>query len=606
MLKKITFMLILTVLLCLGMSSVAVYAATVSLTKESVETYKNDTNDYEITGDTYELAEDLTFEDPSSILLIAGPNGIVIDLNGHTMKFAHEASRIYMYNEDVTIKDSKGTGKIEFVKGYDKGLYIDNFDASKKYKLFIDSVNFYGNIITGARDESVITIKDSKIYSNFEDPKQNFQSVVVRYSKLIIDNSYIYGGVKLSGDMDFISGQIGEEGSERDSLLIIREKYSDDTDYSSCKVTFGKPDGQTDADVFVAGNRYMNTWAFDELTINHLQYGSEVMNDQAFSMDMYALDPDKLEINSFTYYGSSCNLIVLKNKLNSYGDLYGTPKEGYLNKDEAREYLKKLFAGKKIFGDVEYKDKYTSVPYVSFFQSLNANKGKAFRVGAEDGHEFTGFWDDAGGQPENPTNPEKPTKPTDEPVEATFVITGLDGVAVSFPSELIKKEDGSYSINYNKKTKVKLPNKKVMIRTGYEFAGWLDQNNKKVSTLNYKALGKLTSLTASWKANTYKIKYKLVYPEKGYKASEKIKDANKYLYDTTKVTILGEGVIASGKLDGAAVYRLKGWTTDKEKAVEGTAECMYLAGEKDLINLAGTTKKDKTLTLYPVWEKING
>lgn len=599
MFKKITGMLLLAVMFCFGMTSVTAFAASESLTQAALEKYKSGTGDYDLTGGTYVLDENL--EIGTEIHLIAGENGITIDLNGHDLTFTAPTGIISVFNKDVTIRDSKNKGAIRFYEDNYQGIAINNFDRSKNYELLVDSVVLYGNITTGSQDKSVVTIKNSKVY-NITNPLYGRKSVTIRNSKLIIDNSYIYGGVQLAGDMDFLSGQIGEEGSGQDSLILIREKFDDSTPYTTSNVTFGVPGDQKDEDVYIVGNTMTDTWVFDELTINHLKYGKEGYDDGHFSIDFYVLDPDKFSVNSFTYNGNQYNLHILKNKLDDYSNLYNISAAGYMNKEETKAYLKKVLGGKKVFGDVEFHgtDEYTTLPYITFFHALAADKNKPIRIGSEQGSEFTEFYTGGGNKPSGPSGPEKPEE---EPVETSFVISGLNGLEAKLPVELIKSEDGKYILSYNKKTKIKLPNKNVMLRTGYEFSGWLNQDSKKVSVLNSKSLGTLTTLTASWKPNTYKIKYKFVYPERGYKTLAKLNDKNKYQYDVSKVTILGEGVTALSKLDGAPVYKLKGWTTDKEKAMAGTAECMYLAGEKELINLAGATKKDKTLTLYPVWEK---
>ena len=113
------------------------------------------------------------------------------------------------------------------------------------------------------------------------------------------------------------------------------------------------------------------------------------------------------------------------------------------------------------------------------------------------------------------------------------------------------------------KLKLKKPSK-----TGYTFKGWY-QGKKKVTTVNVK---KNTTLTAKWKAKTYKITYKNVK-----KATNK--NAKKFTY--------GKNVKLK-KLSKSG-YTFMGWYSDK-----------YVTSKK-LSKVGGKTAKN--VTVYARWVK---
>lgn len=132
----------------------------------------------------------------------------------------------------------------------------------------------------------------------------------------------------------------------------------------------------------------------------------------------------------------------------------------------------------------------------------------------------------------------------------TIKYKGVSGAKNANPTEVEKG-----------KLKLKKPTK-----TGYTFQGWY-QGKKKVTTLNVK---KNTTVTAKWKAKTYKITYKNV---KGTN-----KNAKKFTYGkSVKLKSLSK----SG-------YTFQGWYADK-----------YLT--KKVTKAGGKTAKN--VTLYAKWVK---
>lgn len=130
-----------------------------------------------------------------------------------------------------------------------------------------------------------------------------------------------------------------------------------------------------------------------------------------------------------------------------------------------------------------------------------------------------------------------------------------------------KGASGAKNTNPTQVEKGKLKLKKPS-KTGYTFKGWY-QGKKKVTTVNVK---KNTTLTAKWKAKTYKITYKNVK-----KATNK--NAKKFTY--------GKNVKLK-KLSKSG-YTFMGWYSDK-----------YFTSKK-LSKVGGKTAKN--VTVYARWVK---
>lgn len=599
--KKQILVFFVTVMMSLMLTGQVMAEEAVVLTQKYFE------NIYpELSGSNYILGEDVILNED---LILTGEN-IVIDLNGHTIEYLDAIySGIKVRTVSATIKDSTGTGSIKGGANTWKlinyeGRYSENGEVNKLGYLTLDSINVYGTIDNDYYSPDVLTIKNSKIYAASEaDIENDIKGVNINRGKLIVENSYLYTGVHIAGEINFISGQIGDFDHISTSLTMSHDKPMDSIPYNEVIATFGTPEGK-DSDVVVVGNHYGMHWDFDELVINHLTFGNDGEIKQNSGVDMTILNPNKCKINSMTYYGYECRTrICAKDTDYSTYDEANDKSKILMNKSETEKFLKNLLSGKRVKGRFTYHDYENESQFVNFGRCglgyvPAETRGKAFIIGGSEGDYFESFDYDEGGS----SNP-NPPKQEDTTQEKSIIIKSVSGNEAVLPTELIKGEDGKYSLSYGKKTKIKLPNKKVMLRTGYEFAGWVDQTNNKIKVLNAKNIGGIESLEATWKANAYKVKYKLVYPAKGYKASEKVVDKTKYLYDSGIVTIMGNGVTASSKLDGAPVYKLVGWTTDYAKAAAGTAECEYGVGTTGYKNLAGDIKKNKTITLYPVWEK---
>lgn len=184
---------------------------------------------------------------------------------------------------------------------------------------------------------------------------------------------------------------------------------------------------------------------------------------------------------------------------------------------------------------------------------------------------------------------DKPSEPTGE---KEFKIT-YEGIEVS---QCKVPLPNSFVWSGNMKP-IKLPDKKQISRVGYTFVGWFDKaTGKKIKSITKKNGANLV-LEARWKENKYKVTYKMIVPEPGFKLSERVKDKVKYGYESTPVTLLGKGVTATS-MKAAGEYALTGWSTQK-----GATTAMYTAGAGNLRRLAGDTTKNKKIVLYPVWTK---
>lgn len=142
---------------------------------------------------------------------------------------------------------------------------------------------------------------------------------------------------------------------------------------------------------------------------------------------------------------------------------------------------------------------------------------------------------------------------------------------------------------------------KKLNTVGYEFKGWklYSSDGKKVSALNPKHLEEDFILYADFKPYKYNVIFKKVKPAQDSKITKWKAPGLKAEYPNPVVT-WKKDIEADG-------YVLVGWY-DKNKAAGefGSYENPYVAGENTRGPLAGTSKKDKKVVLYPKWEKIDG
>ena len=137
---------------------------------------------------------------------------------------------------------------------------------------------------------------------------------------------------------------------------------------------------------------------------------------------------------------------------------------------------------------------------------------------------------------------------------------------------------------------------KNLTMTGYTFKGWRLYSNtgKKVTKLTRKNLEEDFILYADFQPNTYKISYKKVKPAAGVKLKWKAKGSSE--------TWNRSAILCDGKDISAPGYKLAGWYVEgRTEGEEGSYSNPYVPG-RAMLNLAGSTKKDKKLILYPKWE----
>jgi len=119
---------------------------------------------------------------------------------------------------------------------------------------------------------------------------------------------------------------------------------------------------------------------------------------------------------------------------------------------------------------------------------------------------------------------------------------------------------------------------------------------KKVSKLTEQILKNNPELVlkAVYIENTYSINYKVKAP-KGFKLASKVKSLKKIKYDDE--VSLAESITATNKKTGETMV-LVGWTkTQNGETID------FVPGQK-VSRLAGKTKKDKKVVLYPVWKNV--
>lgn len=228
------------------------------------------------------------------------------------------------------------------------------------------------------------------------------------------------------------------------------------------------------------------------------------------------------------------------------------------------------------FASIEEERAELSEPYLRYLKELNA-----FLVS------ITGDSDVALEKIVNDTKDfDASKKPTVEVVTYKIAYAGVEGVANV--DTFVAEGTSNKAVN--------LPKAKEVVKEGYTFAGWY-LNDKKVTKIAKKNTSDVT-VTAKWKENQYKISYKVVFPKemKGYKASDKVSDKTKYGYEST-IKILGSGITAASK-KSPDVYKLAGWSRTKNPT-----EVEYKV-DQELTHFGGRTAKEKTVTLYPVWEKV--
>lgn|GEM_PF-5995082 len=203
-------------------------------------------------------------------------------------------------------------------------------------------------------------------------------------------------------------------------------------------------------------------------------------------------------------------------------------------------------------------------------------------------------------------------KPSDQPITAEDITPKVKKITEEVSISVLPKDSNGnvVPVALDEEKLITVTEKKVVFAKakdmpaveGYTFNGWyIEGSNKKISSVPAKRFTTLSDakIIAVYVENTYAVQYKLTKP-KGSKISGKPQKLPKVRYSeefNLSDTLITATIKANpNKGLEEKVYTLAGWTTTKD----GT-EVEYSLGQK-VSKLAGKTKKDKKVVLYPVWK----